>query len=341
MPTPTIDALAGDGVALSRYYVTQLCSPSRTSLLSGRYPYTIGMNDEVIVNGHPSCLPLNYRLLTDQLKEAPQSSWSTAMYGKYDLGMTSWGCTPTCRGFDHFYGFYNAFNDYFSHIVGVGLDLHNDKESDFSNRNQTGVYMTELITTKHIEWIRNKVATDPSGSTFSLVAHESNHAPTEVPLHYINHECDHIPASNPTRRIVCGMMRAVDSSLANITAVYKELGIWDDTLVIFSTDNGGNPNTGGNNYPLRGAKATAVSRGASLELAHRAPAVVIAADVTCLSRLRPVRRRRAGCRLRVGRGAATLRPRHREQPAAAHLGLVPDHRRRHRRLQPQQRAAAD
>jgi arylsulfatase B/arylsulfatase I/J len=42
------------------------------------------------------------------------------------MGMTSWGCTPTCRGFDHFFGFYNAFNDYFTHMVGAGLDLRND-----------------------------------------------------------------------------------------------------------------------------------------------------------------------------------------------------------------------
>ena len=40
--------------------------------------------------------------------------------------MTSWGCTPTCRGFDHFYGFYNAFNDYFTHHVGAGLDFRDD-----------------------------------------------------------------------------------------------------------------------------------------------------------------------------------------------------------------------
>ena len=103
--------------------MVQLCSPTRTSLLSGRYPYTIGMNGEVIVDGHPSCMPLSVSTIADRLSDA---GWATSAYGKWDAGMTSWGCTPTCRGFGHFYGFYNAFNDYFTHHVGVGLDFRDD-----------------------------------------------------------------------------------------------------------------------------------------------------------------------------------------------------------------------
>ena len=64
--------------------------------------------------------------------------------------MTSWGCTPTCRGFQHFSGFYNAYNDYFSHHVGDGLDL---RSNFLPNANETGVYMTELITARVQQWI--------------------------------------------------------------------------------------------------------------------------------------------------------------------------------------------
>ena len=57
--------------------------------------------------------------------------------------MTSWGCTPTCRGFDHFYGFYNAFNDYFTHHVGVGLDFRDDLVPVI---NETGAHVSQCRT---------------------------------------------------------------------------------------------------------------------------------------------------------------------------------------------------
>jgi arylsulfatase A-like enzyme len=101
MVTPTIDKLSAEGVRLEQYYVTFLCSPTRTSLLSGRYPYTIGMNSEVIVDGAASCMPNSVATIGDRLSAA---GWATSAYGKWDAGMTTWGCTPTCRGFQHFFG---------------------------------------------------------------------------------------------------------------------------------------------------------------------------------------------------------------------------------------------
>lgn len=81
IPTPAIDELALAGVRLEQYYVVQLCSPTRTSLLSGRYPYTIGMNKEVIVDGHPSCMPLSVATVANRLSAA---GWATSAYGKWD-----------------------------------------------------------------------------------------------------------------------------------------------------------------------------------------------------------------------------------------------------------------
>lgn len=247
------------GVRLESYYVNQLCSPTRTSLLSGRYAYTIGMNGEVITDGNPSVMPLNMDTVADHLS---RGGWATWAGGKWDAGMTCWGATPTCRGFDHFSGFYNAFNDYFTHRVGVGLDLRNDTQPDFANRNESGVYMTELITSRVSTWIRSVQASSPSRPTFAYVAHEAVHAPNQVPASYLEGPCNaNIPAAQPIRKILCGMLRAVDMSVKNITDVYRELGILDDTLIIFSTDNGGNTETGGFNGILRGNKATTFEGG--------------------------------------------------------------------------------
>jgi arylsulfatase A-like enzyme len=99
IPTPAIDELALAGVRLEQYYVIQLCSPTRTSLLSGRYPYTIGMNREVIVDGHPSCMPLSVATVADRLSAA---GWATSAYGTWD-GTSCVACpsSANCRPLIH------------------------------------------------------------------------------------------------------------------------------------------------------------------------------------------------------------------------------------------------
>jgi arylsulfatase B/arylsulfatase I/J len=283
-PTPAIDALAGAGMKLVRcappatvtpardcshpplpaltsaaqesYYVNKLCSPTRTALLSGRYAYTIGQDDGVIVNGQNSDLPLNLLTVADHLQAG---GWKTSAYGKWDAGMTTWGSTPTCRGFDHFRGFYSASSDYFSHQVGPGYDYHNDSAVDGS---VLGTYTTHAVTSAVQGWIERELAADSGAKTFAYVAHEAVHGPLQVPASYINGECRAlVPADHPSRLIYCGMVRALDESVANITATYRQLGIYDDTLFILSADNGGNPGDGGSNYPLRGMKATTYEGG--------------------------------------------------------------------------------
>lgn len=258
-PTPHIDALALAGVRLESYYVHPLCSPSRAAFLSGRYAYTTGSNSEVIVDGVPDQLPTNYRTVADLLLAA---GWNTSAYGKWDLGSTTWGCTPGCRGFQHFSGFYNAFNDYFTHRVGPGLDLRRDFSPD---ANETGVYMTQLITQRVSEWITGVVAGGGAGArSFAYVAHQAIHAPQQVPMEFVQ-RCADAGVVNvtdqPIRAIACGQMVAVDDSVGAVVARYDHLGLLNDTLFIFSADNGPNTDTGGSGWPLRGMKATVFEGG--------------------------------------------------------------------------------
>ena len=248
--TPALDALALAGVRLESYYVHSLCSPSRTAFLSGRYAYTTGMNAEVITDGHPDQLPTNFRTVADLLK---LKGWATFAAGKYDAGMTTWGCTPTCRGFDHYSGFYNADEDYFTHMVSGGLDMRRDLAPD---RNQSGVFGSDLFGDRASEWISAAVA-GGAANTFAYVAFQAIHAPQQAPQAYLDGHCsDAFPASQPIRRIACAQMASVDANVAKIRAAYERAGIWDATTVIFTTDNGGNPDTGGGNAPLRGMKAS-------------------------------------------------------------------------------------
>jgi arylsulfatase A-like enzyme len=274
-PTPTIDQLALSGVRLEGYYVQKLCSPTRTALLSGRYSYTLGQETDVIVNGQNCDLALNLLTIADHLQRA---GWNTSAYGKvrhpvlsvvlalcdivavwqWDAGMTVWGSTPACRGFDHFSGFYNAAEDYFTHEAGA-YDYHADNRGaqKAPDPTQNGVYTTQAVTTAVQEWASGQIAARSNAKTFAYVAHQAVHGPMQVPQRFIDAECQAlVPASHPTRLIYCGMVRAVDESVKNITDTYKKLGIFDETIGVLTTDNGGHPAAGGSNYPLRGQKAT-------------------------------------------------------------------------------------
>ena len=83
------------------------------------------------------------------------------------------------RGFGHFYGFYNAANNYFSHHVGTGLDFRDDV---FPVAGLNGSYFTEVVTDNAVAWIRAHAAAKP---TFAYLSHESNHGPMQVPMSYV------------------------------------------------------------------------------------------------------------------------------------------------------------
>jgi hypothetical protein len=106
--------------------------------------------------------------------------------------------------------------------------------------NALGNYTTEIVSRDVQKWITAQIVSKPGAKTFAYMSHEAVHEPMEVPARYIGDECKAVVGETyPTRMIYCGMVRAVDESVRNITATYKKLGIFDQTLVVFSTDSGG------------------------------------------------------------------------------------------------------
>ena len=104
--TLTIDRFANEGIRLQQYYVQRVCSPTRSAIMVGRYPYHMGLGRTVISDGHPLGLPLNQTTIANELK---RGGYSTHCVGKWDLGIVhKWEYTPTYRGFDSFYGYYDA-----------------------------------------------------------------------------------------------------------------------------------------------------------------------------------------------------------------------------------------
>jgi arylsulfatase A-like enzyme len=262
--TPNIDKLAREGTRLDQFYVQPVCSPTRSSLMTGRYPIRYGLQVGVVRPWAKYGLPLQERTLAQALKEA---GYTTAICGKWHLGHLSSQYLPTSRGFDHQYGHYNGALDYFTHIRDGGLDW---------NRNDQPLkeegYTTNLIADETVRIIEQH---DISRPLFLYVPFNAVHSPFQAPQSYID-MYKHIP--NKRRRIYAAMATCMDDAIGRIVQALQERGMRRNTLIIFCSDNGG---VGGvaDNGPLRGQKAQLYEGGIRVPAVASWPGVVKAGIV--------------------------------------------------------------
>nr|XP_022320934.1 arylsulfatase B-like isoform X2 [Crassostrea virginica] len=227
--TPNLDKLAGEGIKLENYYVQPICTPTRSQLMSGRYQIHTGLQHGVIRPPQPNGLPLDSAILPEKLKEV---GYSTHAVGKWHLGFYKKEYLPTNRGFDSHFGYLTGAEDYFTHARCFGKLCGTDLRDNMDPANYTGVYSAHLFAQKASEVVKN-------------------HNTDKVPDKYIQ---PYMHIQDQQRRTYAGMVSAMDEAIGNLTDVLKEKGMWNNTLMIFSTDNGGQIHAGGNNFPLRGWK---------------------------------------------------------------------------------------
>ncbi|XP_068703524.1 arylsulfatase B-like [Montipora capricornis] len=242
--TPNIDKLAADGVILDNYYVMPLCSPTRSALLTGMYPIHTGLQHLVLLPTSAYGLPLNFTTLPQKLKE---SGYATHIVGKWHLGYNKWEYTPTYRGFDTFYGYYNAQEDHYSHTLLDILDFRDNKEPV---KDIGGQFATFKYAERAQKIIQSHNASVP---LFLYMAFQNVHEPLQAPKQYTD---KYSFIKDQARRTYAGMVDSMDEAIGNITEALKDAGLWEDTLIVFSTDNGGWHDFGGFNWPLRGEKFT-------------------------------------------------------------------------------------
>jgi len=259
--TPQLDALAQSGLRFADFHANApVCSPTRAALLTGRYQQRAGVDDVVRADPKfgmredhglsPSEITFS-RLLND-------AGYRTALMGKWHLGYAS-KFSPIHHGFDEFHGFVSGNVDYHSHLDGMGIS---DWWQGLELRDEPG-YTTHLITRHAVRFIEE----NKEGPFCLYVAHEAPHAPFQGP--------DDPPirgpnASEPLRgaeiqRAYREMVQEMDRGIGEIVETLRRLGLDENTLVFFFSDNGATRE--GNNGSLRGLKGTLWEAG------HRVPAI--------------------------------------------------------------------
>lgn len=224
--TPNIDQLAREGVRAESFYGMPVCTPSRAELMTGRYAMRYGLQTLVIFPSHSYGLPTDERTLPQALKEV---GYETAMVGKWHLGHADRIYWPQNRGFGHFYGNLVGEVDYFTKERGGLIDWQRDgrflKEDG---------YFTTLIGNEAVDIIDNH---DSSKPLFLYVASLAPHAPYQAPKEDIDAYKN--LAGDVQRHTYAAMITDLDTQVGRIVAALKQKNMINNTLIIFSSDNGG------------------------------------------------------------------------------------------------------
>lgn len=233
---PNIDSLARDGVKLTDFYANGMsCTPTRAGLIAGRYQQRYGIEFVLASPGVPGSdggLPPLSHSLPLLMK---RNGYATALVGKWHLGYTP-EFSPRAHGFDVFFGSKSAAIDYYTHFTARPsegaqfISAQPDLWEDDTPIERDG-YMTDLITRRSVEFI-NQHATRPF---FINVAFNAPHSPVQRP----NNPTPTAAPGGATRADYVAVMERVDRGVGEILEALRRRGLDQNTIVIFTNDNGG------------------------------------------------------------------------------------------------------
>ena len=274
--TPHFDRLAASGARFESFYSNSpVCSPSRASLLTGRYPGRAGVR--AILGGRRTTTGLSPETPTIAAALKNQG-YDTALIGKWHLGLAP-QCRPLSNGFDYFYGFMSGCIDYYSHIFYWSMaDGKTDPTHDLWENNEevynNGYYFTDLISDKAVEYVREKGR--GKRPFYLYLGYNAPHYPMHAPKKYMDRFA-HLPWD---RQVMAAMIGAVDDGLGMVMDELERQGQLENTIICFQSDNGpsresrnwldGNPDPyyGGSSGKFKGHKFSLFEGGI------RVPAIV-------------------------------------------------------------------
>jgi arylsulfatase A-like enzyme len=267
--TPAIDHLAAEGVRLSNCYANgPECSPTRAGLMTGRYQHRVGglecalgvgnvgrYDDAIRLSAtHDLGLPASETSIARMLKDA---GYATALAGKWHLGYEP-KFSPNRHGFDHAFYIIGGSADYFHHCEPNGENALHLNEQPIRREG----YITDLITDEAVSFLKSRSTS--SGQPFFLyVPYTAPHAPYQGPDDRIAQPLPesselHNQGKGP-RKTYVAMIERMDQGVSRILSALKETTTAENTIVIFTSDNGGTAS--GSNGPLARHKGTTFEGG--------------------------------------------------------------------------------
>lgn len=247
LQTPNIDRLMEAGMRFNQFYANcPVCSPTRASLLTGCYPDRVGVPGVIRTHRENSWghLASDAVLLPQVLKPA---GYHCAIVGKWHLGLEAPN-TPLDRGFDHFHGFLgDMMDDYYTHRRHDINYMRLDKEEIDPEGHATDLFSA---------WACDYIAECAAASRpfFLYLAYNAPHTPIQPPDAWLKRVRERAPELDENRANLVALIEHVDDGIGRVMEALEKTGMSDNTLILFTSDNGGQGNVGARNAPLRGEK---------------------------------------------------------------------------------------
>ena len=245
--TPNIDQLFSNGIKFLNFYAScTVCSPTRASLMTGRYPDMVGVPGLVRGNENDNwgyLLPTAVTL-PQMLKKA---GYQTAIIGKWNLGLETPNL-PNERGFDFFHGFLSdMMDDYWSHL----REGKNYMRLNKAEINPKG-HATDIFSDWAIDFIgANASKKEPF---FLYLAYNAPHFPIQPPAEWLEKVKKREGNITDKRAKNVALVEHLDYNIGRVIDALKKSGLYENTLILFSSDNGGHLPSGASNGNLRGGK---------------------------------------------------------------------------------------